>query len=828
MRDALNALPEPQERALEVAFGLMAGRAPDRFVVGLAVLGLLAEVAHKEPLVCLIDDAQWLDEASCNVLAFVGRRLLAESVLLILAVRESGDDRLLADLPELTLEGLDEEDARSLLDDVVTGPLDAQVRDRIVAETHGNPLGLLELPRGMTQAELRGGFGVPTTSPISGHIEQHYRRRVAALAAPVRQLMLVAAADPTADATLVRRAADALGLRSDVATDTDLFEIGSHVLFRHPLVRSAAYAEATPEDRSAAHLALAAATDSERDPERRVWHRAVAARGLDEDVASEVERSAAIAQSRAGVSAAAAFLDRAAALTPDPGSRADRELAAAHAYLQAGEFEAARRLLAAGAASAADDLQRARVEQLNGQIEAAARPGREAPARLFHAATKLEPLDMRRARETYLQAWWAAILAGPFAAPGQLVEISRAARAIPQPAHPRPCDLLLEGLATLTTQGRSAAQPELRRAIDLFVSDRVSDDDWIQWGRSATTAAFGLWDFERWLGLSARQVNRARESGALSSLVLSLNLHAFGRAYCGDMDEAARVVAEQNAARVATGIRMASYGARLLAAYQGRPANMSPGLATLDDELTTTGDGYVLQVAAFTTAVLNNGLSLYADAMAEAQEMTAQFDFMAPLTLSERIEAAVRGGHPDVADDALQKLAESTVAGSDWAAGMWARGRALVSRGEEAERGYRESIACLERTPLRPELGRSHLLYGEWLRRENRRIDARAELRTAHTAFVTMGAEGFAERARRELAATGEHVRKRVEDTRTDLTPQEDYVARLARLGRSNAEIAAELFLSVRTVEWHLRQVFTKLGITSRRQLKDVFPTHNG
>ena len=825
MLGQLDALPEPQQQALHVAFGLAAGTTPDRFVVGLAVLGLLAEVASERPLLCLVDDTQWLDLPTREVLGFVGRRLHAEPVMLLFAVREAADENLLPSLPTLTIEGLADEDARALLTAAVPGHLDEQVRDRIVAETRGNPLALLELPREMSAAELAGGFALPTTTRVAVQVEDSYLRRIEVLPQQTRQLMLVAAADPTGDAALLWRAAVALDIGRDAAATADseqLLRIGASVRFRHPLVRSAAYAAATPADRSAAHIALAAATDPENDAEHHVWHLAAAATGPDEDVAAELERLAARAQTRAGLPAAAAFLQRAVALTAEPERRADRALAAAQAHLHAGALNTARGLVVEAAAVAVNDLQRARVEQLDGQIEAASRPGREASARLLHAARTLEALSVRLARDTYLQAWWAAVLAGRFAAPGgDLQEVCRAARSAPRAADPRPCDVLLDGLATVITEGRAAAEPGLRRAIDLYRTEQVSADDWLQAGRSATTAAFALWDVDSWAELSTRQVTRARESGALASLVLALNFHAIVTMSRGDLDAAASLVAEQNVAKEVTGIRLAPYGGLLLAAYQGRPADLS---AQRSAELIEQGDGYALEVASWATALLNNGLGRYADALAAARDAAYDLSFSAPFALSEMIEAAVRTGETEVARDAFQRLSAQIVAGSDWAGGIEARGRALLSVGEAAEHWYSESIACFARTPLRPELARAHLLYGEWLRRENRRIDARQQLSPAYDMFIGMGAEGFAERARRELLATGEKVRKRDLDaeTRDSLTPQEEHVARLARDGRSNAEIGAELFLSVRTVEWHLRKVFIKLGIASRKDLKDA------
>jgi DNA-binding CsgD family transcriptional regulator len=828
MLGGLADLPEPQKRAVEVAFGLAAGSTPDRFVVGLAVLSLLADVAAKQPLVCVVDDAQWLDEASRQVLGFVGRRVLAEAVLLVFSIRESGDDRLLSAIPELTLEGLTNGDARALLAEVTPVHLDEQVRDRIIAETRGNPLALLELPKAMNVAELAGGFVMPIAAAPTDHVQHNYLHRVRGLPAPTRQLMLLAAADPTGDAALLWRAAESSGIGRDaaaLAAAEDLLHVSSHVRFRHPLVRSTAYTAGSAEDRRAAHLALAAATDSDLDPERRVWHLAAAATGPDEDIAAELERMADKAQIRAGMAAAAAFLQRSVALTAEPKRRADRALAAARAHLNAGALDAARSLVAEAAAIAVDDLQHACVEQLRAHIEAAADPGREVSLRLLHAAKRLEGLDVCLARDTYLQAWWAAVLAGKFAARGGSIrEVCVAVRSAPRATVSRPGDVLLDGLAIVFTDGRAAAAPTLRRAINLFVTDQVSADDWILWGRTATTAAITVWDVDNWAALSARQVQLARASGALTSLVVALNFHVGVHTQCGNFEAALALIAERNTVKEVTGIRMDSYGDRMLAALLGRPAGPS-GQAS-DKDLIERGDGYGMQIAGWSTAVLNNGLGRYADAFDAARDVAADDSYGAAFALSELIEAAVKRGHMQPAQEALGRLLTLTVKGSDWAGGLEARARALLSTGEVAEHWYAESIACLGRTPLRPDLARVHLLYGEWLRRENRRVDARQQLRTAHEMFTAMGAEPFAERTRHELVATGEKVRKPEEGARNDLTPQEAHIARLARDGRTNPEIGAELFISARTVEWHLRKVFTKLGVNSRKGLHDALPTH--
>jgi DNA-binding CsgD family transcriptional regulator len=838
MLSGLDALPEPQQRALRAAFGLAAEPAPDRFVLGLAILSLLAENAAARPLICLVDDAQWLDGASAQVLGFVGRRLLAEPVGLVLAVRETGGEQVFPGLPALALEGLTDADAQALLRAAVPGHLDERVRDRIIAETGGNPLGLLELARGMGDAELAGGFaedaggfaGLPGASQpglLQTRLQDHYLRRVQVLPEPAQQLMLLAAADPTGDATLLWRAAHTLGLGPQAAATADteqLLSIGSRVRFRHPLVRSAAYVAGSPEDRRAAHLTLAAATDARADPERRVWHLAAAATGPDEEVAAELEQAAAKIQARAGLAASAAFLQRSVTLTAEPGRHTERALAAALAQLHAGAFDSALGLLAQAEAQAVDDLQRARVEMLRGQVEWASVAGRDAPVLLLRAARRLEALHAGLARETYLYAWVASCLAGPLAGPGGLLqEVSLAARAAPPPAgDPRPCDLLLGGLATLVTHGHAAAEPTLRRAVNSFLGDQVSGEEWLQWGILAQMATMALWDFDGWARMSARHVELARASGALAPLSIALNGRGQVATHCGDFGTATTLAAEKDVVNEVTGIRLAATCDLLLAGYRGRPAEAAPLFAAVTEESMARGEGLAVQMAQWSAAVLHNGLGHYPEALAAAEpaaEETYQ-PLSRQLILPELIEAAMRTGRADLAREALDRLSAMTaIESSDWAKGLEARSWALISEGREAEQCYAEAIERLGRTPLRPELARAHLLYGEWLRRENRRLDARHQLHAAHHLFTEIGADAFTERARRELLATGEKVRKREVGTYSQLTSQEEYIVRLARDGRTNPEIAAELFISTRTVEWHLRKVFAKLGITSRRDL---------
>jgi DNA-binding CsgD family transcriptional regulator len=825
MLDRLERLPAPQREALRTAFGLSSGSAPDRFLVGLAVLSLLADVAEEHPLVCLVDDAQWLDQASAQVLGFVARRLVAESVAVVFAARVPGDE--LAGLPELVVEGLQEGDARELLEAALTGPLDARVRDRIVAEAGGNPLALVELPRGLTPAELAGGFVLPDAVPLSGRIEESFRRRLEALPEETRSLLLVAAADPVGDPVLVWRAAERLGIRTQAATpaaEAGLLEVGARVRFWHPLVRSAAYRSASLPERQQAHRALAEATDPTLDPDRRAWHWAQAAPGPDEEVAFELERSAGRAQARGGLAAAAAFLQRAVALTRDPARRAERALAAAQASLQAGAFDAALGLLATAEAGALDEFQRAQVDLVRAHVAFALGIGSDAPPLLLQAARRLEPFDLELARETYLLACGAAGMAGPLAARDVLLEICRAVQALPPPSAPRPLDLLLDGLARLITDGHAAAAT-LQRATKVLTS--IPAEDVLRWGWMATNAYTAVWDFEGLHAISVRQVQLVRDAGALAELPIYLSQLGIARPWMGDFAGAILLVAETDRVAAATGTRIAPYTLLRLLALQGREAEAAAAIASAIEQAETKGEGIATVFAHWVAAVLYNGLARYEEAASAARQATSILVFPTPSmwALPELVEAATRTGDAELARDALERLAETTQpCGTDVALGIEARSRALTSTGEFAERLYRKAIDRLGRTQLRPELARAHLLYGEWLRREGRRIDAREQLRTAYEMFAAIGMEAFAERARRELLATGEKVRKRSPETRDQLTPQETQIARLARDGLSNPEIGAQLFISARTVKYHLGKVFTKLGISSRSQLRRALP----
>ena len=822
--ELMDRLPQPQHDALGVAFGLTAGPAPDSFLVGLAVLGLLAEAADEQPLVCVVDDAQWLDRASARAVSFVAHRLLAEKIALVVATREPGN--ALAGLPDLHVEPLGRRDARTLLESALPAPLDERVLERIVAETRGNPLALLELPRGLTPTQLAGGFGLPAAVPLSASIEEGYAQRLATLPQDARRLLLVAAADPVGDPALVWRAAAQLGIpqsAADTVESEDLLALSPRVLFRHPLVRSAVYGAARLSERRDVHRALAEATDPDVDPDRRAWHRALAAAAPDEELACELERSAGRAQARGGLAAAAAFLERSIALTVDPVKRVDRALGAARANLYAGAFDEALRLLPVAEAGSPDELRQAQAELLRGQIAFSSSIGNDAPPLLLSAARRLERFDVDLARETYLDAWGAAWFAGSLATAGGLLEVSRAARSAPPSTHPaQPFDLLLDGLALLITEGRAAAALALRRASNAFAATEIPAENSFRWIALPPIPSYVLWDDESWYAINARQLGLAREAGALARLPMGLITGAVIDAWSGEFAKAAEATAEADAIVKATGTGLAPYAAMLLVALQGREAE---GLALLEsaiNDAAAVGQGFAVQWGEFVKAILYNGLGRYGDALVAAQRASDDSPelFISSWALAELIEAAGRSGEPARAAGALERLMEDTaVAGTDWGLGIAARSRALLTDEEAAESLYREAIERLGRTRLRPELARAHLVYGEWLRRQRRRLDAREALRTAHELFTRPWSGGVRRARPARAAGDGWRARKRTVHTMNQLTPQETQIARLAADGHTNREIAARLFISASTVEYHLRKAFRKLDVESRTQL---------
>ena len=825
MLDRLDALPAPQQDALGVALGLAVGGVPDRFLVGLAVLSLLAAAAEERPLLCLIEDAQWLDAASSQILGLVARRVRAEALAIVVAVREPAAAHDFDGLPELRLEGLPAQDAHALLRGMLSGRLDSRVVDRVVAESRGNPLALLELPGRMTAAELAGGFEVPIAGELPARIERHYLRRIRELPEAAQRLMLLAAAEPLGDSALVLRAGRKLGIETGAlapAEAADLLQLGASVRFRHPLVRSAVYRSASRGSRQRAHEALAEVSNPDSEADRRAWHRALAADEPDEEVAAELERSAARAEARGGVAATAAFLERAVALTPAPALRRKRALGAAQVSVQAGAFTAARGLLAIAQAGPLEEFQRAQVDLLQAQLAFVASRGSDATVLLLAAARRLEPLDVSIARETYVDAFSAAMFGARLNGRVGMSEVADAARAAPRPpaVEQTTADLLLDALVALAQDYDLAVAP-CRVAVERLAGGQASTKERLRWLWQGCVLALETWDDERARSLSHSSVEIARETGTLSELALALSACAPIQVFCGELAAATATVSETDSVQEATGVRSAPYGALILSAWQGRRRETMDLIEMTDREAEARGEGIGVAISAYARAVLCNGLGRYEEALAAAVAASEHREVVAEnWGLSELVEPATRTGRIDLAMDAQERLSRKALAtGTDWALGIEARSRALLSEDERAEGQFLEAIDHLSRTRVRAELARTRLLYGEWLRRLNRRVDARTQLRVAHDDFIAMGMEGFAERAGRELLATGETVRKRTAETRDVLTPQELQIAELASNGLSNPDIGARLFLSRRTVEWHLRHVFAKLGIKSRREL---------
>lgn len=839
MLDGLATLPAPQRRALEAAFGLAAAPTADPFLVGLGVLGLVGATAAERPLLCLLDDVQWLDRASLDALAFVARRLEREPVAVIGTARSSG---VPPDLPELAVSGLNDRDARTLLHSVVPGPLDECVVRRLVAEAAGNPLALVELPRGLTPAQLAGGFGLPSAGSLPRRIEQSYRQRLAHLPESTRCLLLIVAAEPRQDPVVIWRAATRLGVGpvdAGPAVADGLVDFGGEVRFSHPLVRTAVYRSASADGRRRVHRALADATSRDLDPDRRAWHLAHATSGLDETIAAELELSATRAQARGGCAAAAAFRERAAMLTPDPQRRAERAVLAAQTTFQAGSPERAIQLLPVIEAQQQDSLLAARVYLLRAQVAAAT--GSRDSESLLVAAERLLPLDPTLAIETFRDGFYAALTAGR-TAPGRLSAVAAAVRAARSPVASGLSGAdLLEGLALLLTDGYGVGAPVLRRAVlellaetdtSVVVDDGVQAGDLsdaaMRWLPLATRMAHDLWDDALWQTLAERTIEVARGYGQLrmlpNGLLSRMALHLFS----GELAAATAAAEECAMVRAATGSPALPYWSVVIAAWRGDAAPVIDLTAQSDAVAAARGEGQWVTACAWSSALLANGLGRYDEALRAAERGAAAGEELglAHWSMVELVEAAARTGMPERAAPAMERLTQiATACGTDWARATAARSRALLSAGPAAEADYREAVVRSGLTSLRFEHARARLVYGEWLRRESRRIDAREQLQQAYELLADMGAEAFAERARRELAATGATARKRTVDTARDLTEQEAEIARLAVQGLSNPEVAGRLFISPRTVEWHLRKVYAKLGIRSRKELSSTLLT---
>ncbi|MFJ4848626.1 AAA family ATPase [Streptomyces sp. NPDC088733] len=825
---ALEHLPKPQQDALAVAFGLRAGAVPDRFMVGLAVLGLLSETAGSQPLICVIDDAQWLDPGSAQALAFVAHHIGAEPLGLVFATRRTGDG--LRGVPELALTGLGPGDARALLHSALHVPLDEAVAERIAVEARGNPLALLELPRTMTATAFAGGFDPWDTEALPGRIEDSFRSRVLRLPPDTRTLLLVAAAEPTGDSALLWRAAGqlAIGTAAAVPAEADgLLSISTQVVFRHPLVRSAVYRAATPAQRRAVHRALADVT-SPADPDRRAWHRAQAATGFDEAAAAELERSAHRAQARGGIAAAAAFMERSAALSPDPAVRAERALAAARAKQQAGAYDSALHLLSLAERGPADDLRAAGSQLLRGQIAFARSFGSGAAPALLRAARRFEPIDASRARDVHLQALAAALLAGRLGGDCGITEVARAARRAAAAPVPRAPDLLLDGLTLLIAQGHDAGVPALRTAVAAFTSENLTSEEEMRWLWLAGHAAGLLWDDHAWQVLATRLLRSCEERGALSILPMAAATRAGLHLLAGELQQAASLAETAADVTAMTGAGLAPYAEVGLAAFRGQQEAATAAIRTATRDARDRGEGVALTFLEWAAAVLHNGTGRYDRALESARQAGAEAGAQrfGNWALAELVEAAVRAGQRDTAQEALHALCRTTrPCSTGWAAGVEARCRALLAADPQADELYRTALDRLRQTGVHAELARTHLLYGEWLRRRRRLVMAREQLRQAYEMFLRFGMDGFAERSRSELSAAGERTRAHRPAPDEQLTAQERRVAVLAAEGATNAAIASRLFISASTVDYHLRKVFRKLDVTTRTQLARRLPT---
>ncbi len=825
--EGIDRLPKPQRDALSYALGLVQGDVPDVFLVGLGLLTLLSDAAELKPLLCVVDDAQWVDGPSAQALAFVGRRLQADSIALLFAVQEPTSSRLqFGGLPELQVDGLPDPESAELLGSAVTGVLAPSVRGRLIEETRGNPFALLELAAELTGEQLAGIDLLPDHLPLGERLAETFLSEIRETPPRTQTLLLLAAADPDISPEVFWTAATLLGLSVDDAAPAEserVLRIDDRITFRNPLFSSAIYGGATLGQRRRVHHALAEATDGETDPDRRDWHLAVASIGSDAKLADDVERSAARARGRGDVARAASLLGKAARLTPDPATRARRLLAAAQAELAAGAPGRATALLAEATSHPSDELQGAHGQRLRGEIAAALGQGADSSLLLLGAARAFEPLDPKLARETYLEALEWAIYAGRLGS-SQIREVADATRAggAPSGDPPSVADLLLDGFVALFTTGHEEAVPKLRLALDAL---RESTE--LRWFALGCLAAMETWDDDALYDLTTRQVQLAREGGVLTTLSYALDQQGgmadlvTGRfdAARGRFGEAAELSAAIGDARL---VGHVGPGEVAVAAWTGPPDEARRlGQASMHQAM-SLGLGRYVNLTKKYLAVLELGLGRY-DAALNAAREACEDTMICVVTsaLPEVIEAAMRTGDSELAASAVEELAGRTQpSGTEWALGVLARSRALVNEGPAAADLYEEAIERLSRSRARPSLARAHLLYGEWLRRERRRREAREHLTRAHDMFLSMGAGPFAERTRIELVATGERLPRRTAEAAAEaLTPQEAQIAGLVADGATNQEVAAQLFISPRTVEYHLHKIFRKLDVTSRTQL---------
>jgi DNA-binding CsgD family transcriptional regulator len=826
----LDELALPQRDALASAFGLVNAGSPDKFLVGLATLTLITSAALHRPLLCVIDDAHWLDNDSADVLGFVSRRLYADRVAMLFAVRETGSEGArFTGLPELVVGGLGPDDARLLVRSVIAEAVAPEVLDRLVTETRGNPLALTELPLELTPAQRAGTQLLPDPLPINGALRRRFLRQIRDLPAEAQRLVLLASAERSGDPALIWRAAAKLDIDPEAAGPAEaegLVVFEPRVAFRHPLVRSAAYHGASPVERRAAHQALADALDSEMDADRRAWHRAGASSSPDEEVAAELARTAERATKRGGYMTAAAFFRRAAELTPGPAEQAERWLAAAEAELSAGEVESALELLELATPQANHPVQLARGRRLEARAQFVRGQSERASATLLAAAEAFAGLDDQAAGDTLLQAFEAALYANR----GAMFEVVRAASKhlarCPEPRDgpsPTVVVLLLEGFIELLTAGHTTGAPALRRAIATMVASELPEDE-SRWLGLGCWAASECLDLESWHLLARRWAAKSRHQGAVLRLARSLDYLGMWEVVTGDFATAESRATERRELLSAVGyVELVGATATSLAlpAWRGA-ADVARSLAEkVAGEGEARGEGAWVALANWALAELELGTGNYETAWRHAKRASqGGFLWISSFILPDLVEAAVRSDHVEDASKALEALRERAAAGgSRFARGILAGSGALLADDAAAEALYNAAIENLGASGAWLHVARVRLLYGEWLRRQLRRADARGQLRQAHQEFERIGALGFAERAKAELGATGETVRKRTYQASLELTTQEAHVARLVGEGLTNGEVAAQMFLSQSTIDYHLRKVFRKLGVATRTQM---------
>jgi DNA-binding CsgD family transcriptional regulator/nucleoside-triphosphatase THEP1 len=823
----LDALPVPQRRALSRVFGRTGGPVPDRFLVGLASLTLLADAAVEQPLLVVLDDAQALDQASTTLLAFIARRLDADRVAILVAFRDPVEQTpWLEEIPELHLSGLQENDARALL---ASAGLAEPSHEQALATAAGNPLALVELASAAALLQAGGPSAWTEPLPIGDRLQEYFLRRVLELPTDSQELLLLAAVERHGDGDLILRAAAKLAIADQAAGPLEaerLLTFQPSVGFRHPLIRSAVYHGASPPRRQRAHAALAAALGPD-EADRRAWHRAAASPDLDEDVAGELEASAVRARDRGGYRASAALLVRAAELTPDADRRRLRFVHAASDAFAAGAPAVAKDLLEKAVPGLNDPVVWTEVRLLEAQTQFALGESSTVPAALVEVAKALEPLDVSRARATLLDAWMAALYAGRSAGEADERSIYRLARGIPRPPQmpEAPADLLLDGIALLDVD-YPAGVLRLRRAIQACLNDKGAEEEDLRLVFFASQVAIELWDEQAQQALAARAVGSARRRGALTLLLPALGYQSLGEIQRGQFAAAETTLAQGDDLAEAIGSKgfFGAFDRLPLLVWRGDERRARVVAAAAMRESVVQGQGGRVTSARAALAILELGLGNYEAARLAAQPVYDEDPFYFGTVITpDLIEAAARSDARELAVAALKRLStRARASGTPKALGLLARSSALLANNADAEPLYAAAVEHLRRSHALPELARAHLLFGEWLRHRQRRHDARDQLRTAYELFDSIGANAFAARARVELLATGERPRRRAFETRDELTPQEAAIARLVSEGGTNREIAARLFISPSTVDYHLRKVFRKLGVKSRTELARV------